>query len=99
MIACPWAVDSRPKIQNSDWAESTLQGFVIADLTATQDYLKRDTVRYHLEVLSKVATGENINPNVVTHNGINKIYDGHHRLMAMMLIGAEQVNCWVLERE
>ena len=97
LINCPWSVASRPKLQDSDWAESTLKGFDIADLTATQDYLKRDTVRYHLEVLSKVTSGENINSNVISHDGVNKIYDGHHRLMAMMLLGAEQANCWVLE--
>jgi hypothetical protein len=99
LIRCLWSVTDRPKVQDEEWADSELCGFTIADLVATQDYLKRDTVKYHLEVLSKIVGGENVNPNVVLHNGKYKIYDGHHRLMALMLVGAKQANCWLLERE
>lgn len=98
LIACPWSITNRPKIQDDEWGDSSLMGFKINELIATQDYLRRDTVKYHLEVLSKITVGENMNPNVVLHDGKYKIYDGHHRLMALMLIGATEANCWTLER-
>ena len=97
LIKCPWDISTRPKIGDKPWADSHLQGFSIDHLVATQDYLRKDTVKYHLEILGKAVAGENLNPNVVLHDGKQKIYDGHHRLMALKLMGAEQANCWVLE--
>lgn len=97
LIRSPWAVSTRPKVTDSEWADSDLSAFVIDDLVATQEYLRRDTVQYHLEVLAKISKGENVNPNVVLHDGKKKIYDGHHRLMALCLVGAKQANCWTLE--
>jgi len=97
LIAVPWKVESRPKVPTENWADSDLKAFVIDDLVATQQYLKRDVVAWHLNNLGNVQEGHNPQPNVVVEDGVNKIYDGHHRLFALCLMGAKVSNCWTLE--
>jgi len=96
-VAVPWEQQPRPKIPTANWAESMLHGFHIQDLVATQPYLDKKTVVYHLNHLAKAAEADHAIPNVVLSDGFKKIYDGHHRLAAMWLLGAEMVNCWTLE--
>lgn len=97
LIKVPWPVVDRPKVPTDDWAGSELTLFQIEELMATQDHVKRDRVIWHLNNLGMVSPGHNSNPNVVKHDGLNKIYDGHHRLVAMWLLGAVAANCWMLE--
>ena len=97
LIKAPWKVDSRPKVETERWADSELKAFTIDDLVSTQDYLKREVVAWHLNNLGNVREGHNPQPNVVVENGVSKIYDGHHRLFALCLMGAKVANCWTLE--
>lgn len=97
LIPVPWKVGSRPKIPTENWANSDLQASVIDDLVATQEFLKREVVEWHLNNLGNVQDGQNPQPNVVIEDGVHKIYDGHHRLFALCLMGAKVSNCWTLE--
>ena len=97
LIAVPWQVLPRPSIPTDTWADSRLQLLPIESLTATQRFLKRTTVEWHLENLGQVGEGHNSNPNVVLSGDSALIYDGHHRLAAQWLLDVVAMNCWTLE--
>lgn len=96
-LRVPWAQADRPKIQTETWADAPLQSFRIDELTATQPFIKRDTVIWHLEHLNDSAADNKSMPNVVVDGDTNLIYDGHHRLVALWLLGADSANCWKVE--
>lgn len=96
-VGVPWPVAGRPKVDVGRWADSRLVSFDIEQLTATQRLVSRDTVIWHLRSIGKDEKPDYPNPNVVYHDGVHKIYDGHHRLVALWLLGAVSTNCWMLE--
>jgi hypothetical protein len=97
MIAVPWIIRDRPKIPTERWADADLRSFQIEQLYATQDYVKRETVQWHLEHLNDSAQDNRAMPNILVHGGEYLIYDGHHRLVALWLLGADTANCWKVE--
>lgn len=99
LIAVPWPQAARPAVPTDEWAWSELHAWVIDDLTATQATLDPDAVRWHLEHMSHVREGQSSYPNVLRTADGGLIYDGHHRLAALWLIGAVVSNCWTLEVE
>lgn len=99
LIAVPWEIQPRPRIPIDDWAYSSLGLYVIEELFATQKYLKRDTLEWHLNHLGHVDAGHNTNPNIVIDGGYAKIYDGHHRLAALWLLNVACMNCWTLRKD
>lgn len=97
LIAVPWRTAPRPKVPTEAWAASDLRLFFIEELTATQPTLTRENVVWHLEHLGQVGEGRNANPNILAVNGVPFIYDGHHRLAALWLLGVDATNCWRLD--
>lgn len=97
LIPVPWQKATRPKIDTERWRDSVLQTYNIAELTATQDHLKRDDVEWHIMNYDVVPEGQHALPNVVLRNGQPLIYDGHHRIASMWLMGADTVTAWTLE--
>lgn len=93
----PWPQTVRPKVADEQWAKANLGHVHIQDLTATQPYLRRETVVYH--IMSPGSPGEHKRAfaNVIRQDGKELIYDGHHRLAALWLLGAEVSNTWILE--
>lgn len=96
-IKVPWPVVSRPKMPTEAWADAYLHSFKIDTLYATQHYVHRDNVAWHLEHLNDNAADNKALPNVVVEDDAQLIYDGHHRLVAYWLLGADWSNCWTLE--
>jgi hypothetical protein len=96
-IIVPWAQAPRPKIATEEWADADLKSYMIASLVATQRYVKRDNVEWHLKNLNDASADNKSLPNVVVDGDTNLIYDGHHRLVAYWLLGADFANCWTLE--
>lgn len=96
-IKVPWPVMKRPKMPTEAWGDAELRSFKIEDLYATQPYVHRDNVAWHLEHLNDNAADNKSLPNVVVEDDMNLIYDGHHRLVAYWLLGADWSNCWTLE--
>ena len=94
----PWAIVDRPKLDNNLWADSEVEALEIEKLYASQKYLNRETLIWHLNHLGRSRDGQNAYPNVVKADGKNIIYDGHHRLAAMWLLNAVVANCWKLEK-
>lgn len=96
-IAVPWQQEERPKIETDKWLDSRLRSWDITELKATQKFIKRDDLVWQIENFDNTPEGQHQNPNVVVVNGKPLIYDGHHRLSAIWLMGAETANCWTLE--
>ena len=66
------------------------------DLYATQRFVKREVVEWHLKNLGIVHEGAHSNPNILVVDGEPRIYDGHHRLAALWLMYVAATNCWTL---
>jgi len=96
-IIVPWAQAPRPKIPTADWGNAELRSYQIDDLKATQKYVHRDNVEWHLKNLNDSSADNKSLPNVVVDGNTNLIYDGHHRLVAYWLLGADFANCWKVE--
>jgi hypothetical protein len=96
-VEIPWKIQSRPKVDTSKWADAELRSFAIEELCATQTILKRDNVRWHLEHLNEMEHDNKAMPNILTTEKGNLIYDGHHRLAALWLLGADVANCWKVD--
>jgi SPP1 gp7 family putative phage head morphogenesis protein len=96
-IEVPWVQHARPKIPTERWADAKLRSFLIEELQATQKYVKRETVQWHIEHLNDSAHDNRAMPNVLVADTEYLIYDGHHRLVALWLLGADTANCWKLE--
>lgn len=96
-IAVPWILRDRPKIETDRWADADLRSFPIEQMYATQEYVSRETVQWHLEHLNESAQDNRAMPNILVHGREFLIYDGHHRLVALWLLGADTANCWKLE--
>lgn len=96
-IIVPWSQAPRPQIPTADWGNADLKSYRIDDLVATQKYVHRDNVEWHLKNLNDASADNKSLPNVVVDGDTNLIYDGHHRLVAYWLLGADFANCWTLE--
>lgn len=99
LIAVPWPRRDRPKVENAAWADSHLKLWPIEDLFATQKFVKREVVEWHLKNLGIVHEGAHSNPNILVVDGEPRIYDGHHRLAALWLLYVAATNCWTLDFE
>ena len=96
-IAVPWKSTTRPKLDPEVWEESILKSVAIKDLTATQATLNRGRVKYFINNPGNVEDNRRAYANVYDSEGIEKIIDGHHRLAALWLLGADSANVWFLE--
>jgi SPP1 gp7 family putative phage head morphogenesis protein len=96
-IDVPWKSVPRPKVEHDLWGDAPLKSFEIEKLVATQLYVQRKNVEWHLKHLNDSAHDNKSLPNILVDNGRNLIYDGHHRLTAYWLLGADWANCWTLE--
>ena len=65
------------------------------DLTATDEYLRRKKVKEHIEAMGSATTSYRNFALVVERNGEQIIIDGHHRLMAMWLLGMTEAPVWL----
>ena len=96
-IAVPWEIETRPKMDKTRWADSELKLVKIEKLYASQKYLKRANVEWHLNHPGETHEGQNAYPNVLQVEDDYLIYDGHHRLAALWLMGVRKTNVWFLE--
>ena len=96
-VSVPWPEVDRPKLDPKVWEDSTVQAVVITDLYASQPRLRKQTVVDYIKAQGAPERGRRAMPNVYAIDGRNVIVDGHHKLAAMWLLGAEVVNSWFLE--
>ena len=96
-IAVPWPITERPKLDPDVWEESEIKSVTIADLYASQELLTKERVVFFIENPGAIELGRRAFANVYDLGERLVIVDGHHRLAAMWLLGADAANVWFLE--
>jgi hypothetical protein len=96
-IGVPWPITERPKLDPEVWAESAIQSVVIADLYASQELLTKERVVFFIQNPGAIELGRRAFANVYDLGERLVIVDGHHRLAALWLLGADEANVWFLE--
>lgn len=96
-IRVPWVVTTRPKLDPELWAESVIESVDIKELHASQKLLTRARVRFYIENPGAIEEGRRAFANVYDRGSELVIVDGHHRLAALWLLGAEMANVWFME--
>jgi hypothetical protein len=97
-ISVPWQrIVKRPKLDPEVWVDSEVTAVTIADLCATQTLLTKKRVEFFIMNPGAIETGRRAFANVYATGNRNVIIDGHHRLSAFWLLGAEVANVWFLE--
>ena len=96
-IRSPWPVMERMNLDPNVWEESTIQAVNIAGLHASQHLLRKKTVKKYIKRTGNVNHKERSLGNVYDTNNRLVIVDGHHRLAALWLLGADIANVWFLE--
>lgn len=96
-IAVPWPTTGKVDLDPEVWRESKIVTVPIHDLIATQERLKRDRVEYYILNPGAIEEGKRAFANILARGDEMLIVDGHHRLAALWLLGADFSNVWFLE--
>lgn len=95
-IPVPWPIGKRPKLQPEQWEDSEIATTIISELTATQKTLNVETVRAYVKTPGAIEENRRAFANVYAISEGLMIVDGHHRLAALWLLGADSANVWML---
>lgn len=94
----PWGItDTSPWDMNLKITKKTIQRFKQEDLVTIQRTIARDKLRSMVANPSGVFNSPK--PEIVNVDGLNLIYNGHHRLAFMWLYGMDEVDCLLLDAE
>jgi hypothetical protein len=95
-IPTPWPIGEPPTVDPKEWETSEIETVPIAGLTATQRTLNVERVREYVQNPGKIDENRRAFANVYANSDGLMIVDGHHRLAALWLLGADNANVWVL---
>ena len=96
-VESPWAVTPVPTVNPAVWDDATQVIVNLADLTGTDEFLRRKRVAKHIEAMGQALTPFRSLPLVIDSDGSTIIIDGHHRLMAQWLLGNDTAPVWKVE--
>lgn len=95
-IPTPWPTGDLPILAPEEWEVSQIETVPIAELTATQRTLNVETVRAYVKNPGSIEENRRAFANVYANSDGLMIVDGHHRLAALWLLGADSANVWLL---
>lgn len=95
VVESPWKTTPTITVDPSIWDNAELALVRFEDLTATDEYMRRKKVKEHIEAMGAGLTPYRNFALVVERNGEQIIIDGHHRLMAMWLLGMTEAPVWL----
>lgn len=93
----PWTIEPVPTVDPNIWDQATVQLVQFTDLFSTDPYLKRKNVKKHIVNMGQALTPFRSYAMVLEHEGKPIIIDGHHRLMALWLLGLSQAPVWYVK--
>jgi hypothetical protein len=96
-VESPWSVEPVPTIDPHIWDTARLELVDLKDLFSTDPFLKRKNVKKHIENMGNAMTPFRSYAMVYTHQGKPLIIDGHHRLMALWLLGLDKAPVWLVK--
>ena len=94
-VESAWEVVSVPTIDPNIWDNAELALVTFEDLVGTDTYLRRKKVKEHIESMGSATTPYRNFALVLERDGKQIIIDGHHRLMAMWLLGMTEAPVWL----
>ena len=95
VVEVAWKVTPTITVDPNIWDTAELALVRFEDLTATDEYLRRKKLKEHIEAMGGAITSYRNFALVVERNGEQIIIDGHHRLMAMWLLGMTEAPVWL----
>lgn len=97
LVESPWAMRAVPTIDPNVWDNAVLETIEIGTLLGTDPYLKRKKVAKHIDAMGQAITPFRSYPLVYETDNEPLIIDGHHRLMAMWLLGLDKAPVWIVK--
>jgi len=98
-VESPWpiveTVEGNYIVDPDVWTKAKLTLVNIKELYGTNTGLNRENVADHIESMGQALTPYRGYPLVYNDGEKNIIIDGHHRLMAMWLLGMDQAPVWL----
>jgi len=95
VVEVAWKVTPTITVDPNIWDTAELALVRFEDLTATDEYLRRKKLKEHIEAMGGAITSYRNFALVVERDGEQIIIDGHHRLMAMWLLGMTEAPVWL----
>ena len=95
LVEIAWQYIEPITVNPNVWDKAELALIELKDLTATDAYLRRKKLKEHIESMGQAMTPYRSYALVVERDGELIIIDGHHRLMAMWLLGQETAPVWL----
>jgi hypothetical protein len=96
-VESPWAVVPTPTIDPNAWDNAVVTLVDLNDLYGTDRFLRRKNVKKHVELMGQAVTPFRSYAMVAEVEGRQVIIDGHHRLMALWLLGQDSAPAYVIE--
>ena len=87
-----------PDTPDGAWDDADVKMIKFKKMRATNAQLDRKNLIWHLKHpnQSKMKTEHNTHPQIIKKDGECLIVDGHHRLSALLLLGLDREQCWLL---
>ena len=98
-VESPWARVPIPTIDPDLYENATVTIVALAELLGTDRYLSRKMVKEHIEASGQATTKNRSYPVLLQTDDGLVIIDGHHRLLALWLLGLESAPAWLLKGE
>ena len=98
-VESPWPVIPTPRVDPNAWDDAMVQVVDMDDLFATDPFMRRKNVKAHIETMGQATTPFRSFALIAVVAGRSVIIDGHHRLMALWLLGQNSAPAYVIEVE
>ena len=95
LVESPWKTIEPITVNPNVWDTAEMALVQFDNLTATDDYLFRKKLKKHIEAMGQAITPYRSFALVVERDGQQIIIDGHHRLMAMWMLGYTEAPVWL----
>ena len=95
MVQSAWETIPVITVNPNIWDNAELALIQFENLTGTDLYLRRKKLKEHIESMGQATTPFRAFALVVERDGKQIIIDGHHRLMAMWLLGMTEAPVWL----
>jgi len=95
LVESPWKTIDPITVNPNIWDRAELSVVQLDSLVGTDAYLHRKKLKQHIKVMGQATSAFRSFALVVERDGQLIIIDGHHRLMAMWLLGNNAAPVWL----
>lgn len=98
-VESPWKTISVPTVDPNLWDDAELAIVAFENLLGTDPFLRRKKIKEHINTMGAALTPYRNFALVLERDGKQIIIDGHHRLMAMWLLGQTEAPVWLAKEK